>query len=299
MDLPKNEYRISITSLCNMKCVYCHNEGNHCYNYLKKEDIEKLILASKDLGLLSVRLTGGEPTMHKDFLHICKMIKDDYGLKIGVNTNAILDDIILEGIDKGYIDRVVVGIDFINGDISKMSPIGKSSKEILDSVLKFKEHGCDVSISTVFSYDVNNTTSLLNWAINNDVRIKILEVEKNEICNDISKEYKDMMDTCFKLFKMDKGIDRFKQVYGIIDDKIVVNFYHSHCRLRECDICKILHLRVTSLGKLKQCLHYDDEDIYFLDGDIRNNVVTCLERDINYHYDENIIENKKVRERSK
>ena len=31
LQLPKNEYRISITSGCNMKCVYCHNEGNKSY----------------------------------------------------------------------------------------------------------------------------------------------------------------------------------------------------------------------------------------------------------------------------
>ena len=299
MVLPKNEYRISITSLCNMKCSYCHNEGNHCYNFLDKDDIEKLILSSYNLGLESIRLTGGEPTMHKDFLNICKMIKEQYGLKVGVNTNGILDNIILEGIDKGFIDRIVVGIDFIDGKISKMSPVGKSSKEILDSILKFKKHGCDVSISTVFAGDINNTLSLLKWGIENDVRVKILEVEKNEICDDISDDYKKIISLCFEKFGMNKSIDKFNQVQGVIDDKIVVNFYHSHCRLRECDICKNLHLRVTSTGKLKQCLHYDDEDIDFLNGSIRNNVIKCLERDVNYHFDESVKEKKKVRERSK
>lgn len=299
MILPKNEYRISITSLCNMKCSYCHNEGNHCYNFLNKEDIEKLILASYDLGLESIRLTGGEPTMNKDFLEICKMIKEKYHLKVGVNTNAILDDIILEGINNGYIDRIVVGIDFIDGNISKMSPIGKSSKEILDSVLEFKKHGCDVSISTVFAGDIYNTFSLLKWGIDNDVRVKILEIEKNEICDDISDDYKKMMSICFERFGMKKSVDKFNQIQGIIDDKVVANFYHSHCRLRECDICKNLHLRITATGKLKQCLHYDDDDIYFLDGNIRNNVINCLARDVNYHFDENVKENKKLRERSK
>ena len=39
LQLPKNEYRISITSGCNMKCVYCHNEGNKVINELSKDDI--------------------------------------------------------------------------------------------------------------------------------------------------------------------------------------------------------------------------------------------------------------------
>ena len=299
MVLPKNEYRISITSHCNMKCSYCHNEGNQSYNFLNIEDIEKLILESYDLGLESIRLTGGEPTMHKDFLSICKMIKEDYGLKVGINTNAILNDVILEGIDNGYIDRVVVGIDFIDGNISKMSPIGKSSKKILDNVLEFKNHGCDVSISTVFENDIYNTIELLKWGLNNNVRVKILEIEKDEICADISDEYKKMMNLCFEIFNITKAYDEFNQAKGIKNNKVVVNFYHSHCRLRECHICKNLHLRITSTGKLKQCLHYEDDDIYFLDGDIRNKVITCLERDVNYHTEKNSKNNNKVRERSK
>lgn len=37
MELAKNELRISITAACNMKCVYCHNEGNTKMAILTKE----------------------------------------------------------------------------------------------------------------------------------------------------------------------------------------------------------------------------------------------------------------------
>ena len=71
LQLPKNEYRISITSGCNMKCVYCHNEGNHVINQLSKDDVENLIKSSYDLGLEQVRITGGEPLIHKEIFDIC------------------------------------------------------------------------------------------------------------------------------------------------------------------------------------------------------------------------------------
>ena len=41
--LPRNELRISITSLCNMKCVYCHNEGNHEKAELSVSLVKKLV----------------------------------------------------------------------------------------------------------------------------------------------------------------------------------------------------------------------------------------------------------------
>ena len=44
LEIPRNQYRMSIISSCNMKCVYCHNEGNNEISMLKLEDIEKIIL---------------------------------------------------------------------------------------------------------------------------------------------------------------------------------------------------------------------------------------------------------------
>lgn len=57
LEIPRNQYRMSIISSCNMKCVYCHNEGNNSINMLKIENIEKIIKDSLDYGLKAIRLT--------------------------------------------------------------------------------------------------------------------------------------------------------------------------------------------------------------------------------------------------
>ena len=57
LEIPRNQYRMSIISSCNMKCVYCHNEGNNEISMLKLEDIEKIIKDSKEDGLKAIRLT--------------------------------------------------------------------------------------------------------------------------------------------------------------------------------------------------------------------------------------------------
>ena len=136
LQLPKNEYRISITSGCNMKCVYCHNEGNKVINQLSKDDIEELIKNSYDLGLEQVRLTGGEPLIHKEIFDICQMLAEKYHLKVGINTNIIEIDKLMYMIEKGWIYRVVVGLDYFDAPISKQSPIGISSKQALENKVK-------------------------------------------------------------------------------------------------------------------------------------------------------------------
>ena len=283
MNLPKNEYRISITSACNMKCVYCHNEGNRYNITLEKEAIRKLVENSYGLGLEKIRLTGGEPTIHYEFLDICKMLKEDYDLEVGINTNGIEIDKILYAINKGWIDRITVGIDYIDGFVSKQSPIGKSSKEILDNILKMKKTGVNTNMATVYTGDTENTFRLLEWALENGIRIKILELAKNEICKATREDYAYMREKVIKDYNLRKDYDQFGQMQGIKNDEVVVSFFHSHCRLRECDICKRIHLRVTAKGKLKQCLYYDDDDVNFMVGNIRDNVIHFLERPVDYH----------------
>ena len=57
LEIPRNQYRMSIISSCNMKCSYCHNEGNTSTNMLNLEQIEKIIQDSIPFGLKEIRLT--------------------------------------------------------------------------------------------------------------------------------------------------------------------------------------------------------------------------------------------------
>ena len=127
LSLPKNEFRISIISSCNMKCIYCHNEGNKHTNMLTIDEIKKIMDNSYDLGMTSVRLTGGEPLIHPQIFEICKMLSEEYKLKVGINTNCIEYEKLLYMIDNGWIDRVIVGLDYYDNKISKNSYQNKNN----------------------------------------------------------------------------------------------------------------------------------------------------------------------------
>ena len=79
MKLAKNELRISITAACNMKCVYCHNEGNTKMAMLTKEQIREIVEASKDFELKKIRITGGEPLVSPYVEEICQFFADAPG----------------------------------------------------------------------------------------------------------------------------------------------------------------------------------------------------------------------------
>ena len=50
--------------------------------FITKEEIRRLAKALSELGVSKIRITGGEPTVRKDFLDIIKIIKKNYMNKI-------------------------------------------------------------------------------------------------------------------------------------------------------------------------------------------------------------------------
>lgn len=276
--LPRKELRISITSLCNLKCVYCHNEGNHKPAELSVSLVKKLVNSATKFGLESVRLTGGEPLLHKDIKKICKVIKNiDSSIKIGINTNGILIDKLMELINKKYIDRVVVGIDYFDNDVSKNSPIGVPSQVILENIIRIHNKNILVEITKTFNNDLENTILLTEWAVNHNIPIKILEIVDNEVADTSSDSYLDMRKKVIERFSLNTIIDdSLNEVHGYIKGKRLVSFYQSHCRLRECEFCKNLHMRVTSAQKFKPCLLNKKTEIAFTEDNIDENLVESL-----------------------
>lgn len=278
LHLPMNELRISIISSCNMKCEYCHNEGNTIIKKISIADLEPLINAAMKIGLESVRLTGGEPLLHDEIVDICKMIKSkNKNLKIGINTNGILINKLLNLIDNNLIDRVIVGVDYFDKKISKASTIGNSSKTILENVLKVKNAGCDVTISNVYDGDYQNLKKLVNWTIQNDIRIKILEKVDHIVSDTSTNEYLEMREKIIKDFNLEIKLNElFNEKDGYINGKRLVSFFQSHCRLRECNYCKNIHLRVTSDNKFKPCLLNSDTEFSYNESNVEKQLQKSL-----------------------
>ncbi len=292
MNLPRNELRLSITSTCNMKCVYCHNEGNCTKSMLTIDQIEKIVQSALNFGLEEVRLTGGDPLTHPYFNEICELLHNKYHLRISVNTNLVAFDKLEPLVEKGWINRVIVGLDYYDAPVSKNSPVGVSSTIILKRVLRINELGCNVSVDTVFDNDYDNKRQLVEWGIKNGIRVKIIEIERNEICTHSDLEYLKMQKKIMKEFPFDNiRVDDLEEYNCYINGKKLVSFFPSFCRLRKCHFCRRVQLRITSAGVLKNCLYYEDIDENLLKDDvekINKKFMKVLTSKVNYHMDNSL-----------
>ena len=66
---PVSNIRIAVNSGCNLRCIYCHREGETKPDSpLPIDDIRAVLDIAHELGIKSVKFTGGEPLLRKDFI---------------------------------------------------------------------------------------------------------------------------------------------------------------------------------------------------------------------------------------
>ena len=268
LNLPSGNLRFSITSKCNMNCRYCHREGGRVKNELPYVDVLRIIEKIASCGLRKIRLTGGEALLHKDIFKICQKIKTRFpDVALEVTTNGMAIDILLRLINAGYLDLVVVGIDYYDAPVSKNATVGCSSKEILGNILKIKSVGGNVCVTSVFNGDLNNTEQMIDWGIRNNVHyLNILEEITNEVADRPGIAFLNMMNHLADKYCLRFVYNKTKTHYfAILPNNNYINFFHSHCRLRECESCARAFLRVSCDGKITQCLHPDTPEFPLLD----------------------------------
>lgn len=86
--------RLSITDVCNFRCTYClpdgYKPGGVTNNgFLTVDEIRRVTRAFASLGTEKVRLTGGEPSLRRDFTDIIAAVGENDAIRqIAVTTNG-------------------------------------------------------------------------------------------------------------------------------------------------------------------------------------------------------------------
>jgi cyclic pyranopterin phosphate synthase len=111
-----DDLRISVTDRCNFRCTYCMPaEG---LTWLPKEEIltfeelTRLLGIFVSLGVRSIKVTGGEPTVRADLPRLVQMFRAaGPDLDISITTNGLLLDRLAAPLAEAGIDRATVSCD--------------------------------------------------------------------------------------------------------------------------------------------------------------------------------------------
>ncbi|HRW29715.1 MAG TPA: radical SAM protein, partial [Emcibacteraceae bacterium] len=174
--------RLSITEICNFSCQYCLPDGykkTGNENFLRLDEIDRLVDAFIELGVWKIRLTGGEPTIRQDFTKIARMISKRPEIKtLAFTTNGYkLKEHAQEWHDAG-LNAVNISIDSLNAKRFHDITGHNRMNEVRAGIDKALEVGFEkVKINVVLLKGVNDDELDLYLDYIKDTRISVRYIE--------------------------------------------------------------------------------------------------------------------------
>jgi radical SAM protein with 4Fe4S-binding SPASM domain len=105
---------LELTNQCNLHCRHCvygHRVDQALRDRLPLPLIERVVTEMAEMGGREIFLTGGEPSLHPDFLEIAQMGKA-HGLRVIIQTNGVhLTDTMIERLHTMGVDKVIISLD--------------------------------------------------------------------------------------------------------------------------------------------------------------------------------------------
>ena len=175
--------RLSITDICNYRCQYCLPDGyqkGESTRFLSADEIENLVGALAGLGLWKVRLTGGEPTVRKDFAEIAARVSSVPGIsRVAATTNGYKLAENAHLWRNAGISAINVSVDSLDrrrfADITGHDHLNK----VMDGIKAAQDAGFEkIKVNTVLLRGVNDHElgAFLAWIRSEAISIRFIEL---------------------------------------------------------------------------------------------------------------------------
>lgn len=176
--------RLSITDVCNFRCSYCLPNGYQPNpekdKFLSLNEIRRVATAFAAMGTEKIRITGGEPTLRKDFLPIVETLAQLDGIKnIALTTNGYR-------MAKDVAEWKNAGISSINVSVDSLEPkmfhsITGENKfhEIMLGIDRAFDIGYQkVKVNAVLMRDLNDKEfdQFLAWVKHRPIQMRFIEL---------------------------------------------------------------------------------------------------------------------------
>lgn len=273
---PVTSIRISITQRCNLRCFYCHREGEDYggHTEMTPEEIQRIVGVVASFSIRKVKLTGGEPLLRRDILEIVKRIKSVPEIsEVSMTTNGTLLSRLAKPLKEAGLTRVNVSLDTLKPEKYTLITGANLLETVVAGVKEaVKADLFPVKVNMVLLRGVNDgqVWDMLDFARENGLFLQLIELESASEDELYQKYHSD-------LSRIENELERKAE-------KIIVRRMHHRRKYflpggGEVEIVKPMHntefckhcnrIRVTSDGKFKPCLFRSDNLVDFL-GPMRN-----------------------------
>lgn len=260
--------RLSITDLCNLKCQYCMPEDGvdkkgH-QEILRIEDYLRLVKEMSALGVDKIRLTGGEPLVRKGVVELVEGISQMKGIKdLAITTNGVLLKRFAEPLKEAGLSRVNISIDTLDPDKYRQITRGGNLDDVLEGIEEAKRVGLlpiKLNVVIIQGFNTDEVEDFIRLA-DKDLDVRFIELMPIGQVATWSQDKFISNEELLKNYRHWFDIDAGEQhgpakYYQKKDGKGKVGFINPISN-HFCSTCN--RVRMTADGKLKLCLHTNEE----------------------------------------
>ena len=271
---PLLNLRISITQQCNLRCDYCHREGEGCCargttEEMTVDEIVRIARIAVSFDISRIKLTGGEPLMRKDLCGIVQGIATTPGLKdLSLTTNGALLGFQAQELRTCGLRRVNISLPTLNAETYNKLTDGKieNALEGVKAAVAAGVYPVKLNMVILNGVNVDAVPEMMEFARQTGTILQLIELDPANVDGAYFSEYHKFLDKHAKMLRQ-KAVKietrRFmhnRHIYHLPD--VTVEVVHPTENREFCQHCT--RLRVTSDGKLKTCLMRNDNLIDIL-----------------------------------
>lgn len=264
-----NYLRISVTDRCNLRCMYCMPEEGICkkqhQDILSLEEIYEVVKVCSELGVNKVRITGGEPLVRIGITSLIEKISRLENIKdIALTTNGVLLERYSEELKEAGLKRVNISLDTLNEEKYSYITRGGKLNDVMKGIKAAERVGMyPIKLNTVLIGGFNDDEIEAFIELTNESPIEVRFIELMPLGQAAGWAKKHFVSNRLIL-------DRVKELtlVGSEDPSSPATYYKlpgamgkvglinpiSHAFCGSCN-----RIRLTADGKLKPCLHSEEE----------------------------------------
>ncbi len=260
---------LEITSRCNERCIHCYIPHEYKTSQMKPDLFYEILMQCKEMRVLHLTLSGGEPMLHKKFCDFLKGCRE-FDLSVNILTNlTLLNDEILDEMKQNPLLGVQVSLYSMNETIhDEITQLNGSFGKTRDGILKLVENDIPVQISCpILKQNKNCYEEVAEWAgrykiaVGDDFGIigSYNHATNNLSCRLSIDEIKDLIDT-----KINKGHKYLEDIELAAEKKKNNREDDFVCSVCNASIC------INEEGMVYPCAGWQD----YVVGNLRE---TCLQ----------------------
>jgi len=231
MKLGPLELVLEITHRCNLRCIHCYaNSSPESSAEMKYEHAIRILDEFSRAGTVVVEITGGEPTIHRDFTHILQYALERFQLVTVLSNGTNISEQIID-VCRKYKNKIVFSItlySYREEVHDAITSVKGSWKRTVENIKKLVDEGIRVRGSIVYmhlnQYDILKTIEFLK-----DLGVTIITFSPtlpygraSRIANDVMK-----LDYTSIMTQLNEAMRKYRDKLQIVPEEIL-RFVERH-----------------------------------------------------------------------